>query len=245
MTAAQLTQRLLEQVGEIVQPGEIPTYYNSTAALDALNVAQRLFCLLTLCLETTGTLVVSSSTNWYKALTTFNDWLTPLRIRRESDGVKLEPARLSDLDALDPAWQAATGTVERYACLGFDLIATYRKPASGTVNLTCTYAKSPAVMTSGSPEIPEEYHACLVDGALPILRAMEGAQELAKVLDRFDRFMAAAAKLGAYVRQRNLGLRYDRVPFELETFDRSKLVKLAIKRVAAPMLEEVAMAAKG
>lgn len=244
MTGAQLVQRTQEQIGEIVQSTDPSVFYNTTETLAAINSVQRLFCLLTLCLETSGTLAVVNPNNFYRVLDTFTDWILPLRVRR-ADGVKVKPSTLTELDALDPDWQTSVGTPERYACLGFDLFAVYKKPTV-SANLTVTYARGPvALTTGGTPEIPEEYHASLVDGAVPILRAKEGADELQKVIGRFGVFLAAATKHAAFVKQRNLSLRYDRVPFELERFDRSKLMQLAIKRPRAPMIEELATVAKG
>lgn len=245
MTGAQLVQRTHEQIGEIVQSTDPAVFYNATETLAAINAVQRLFCLLTLCLETSGTLAVVSPNNFYRVLDTFTDWILPLRVRRAADGVKVKPATLTELDALDPDWQTRTGDPERYVVRGFDLFGVYKKPTV-SANLTVTYARGPAALTTGgTPEIPEEYHASLVDGAVPILRAKEGADELQKVIGRFGVFLAAATKHAAFVKQRNLSLRYDRVPFELERFDRSKLIQLAIKRPRAPMIEELATVAKG
>jgi hypothetical protein len=39
-------------------------------------------------------------------------------------------------------------------------------------------------------------------------------------------FLDGAKHYAAYVRARNLGSRYDKVPFELENFDASQLLKL-------------------
>lgn len=227
MTVAQLVVRGLKGLDEDDAGG----FYTSTEVVDALNEAQRLFVLLTLCLETTGTLALTAGTCWYYLLTEFPSFLLPLRVRITGNGAKLRPQRLAELDALDPAWQATAGTPESYAQIGFSLFGVYKQPADVGTSLDVTYAQCPTTMAIGAtPQIPEEHHLALVDGALPILRMKEGGQEFAKTVPRFDRFLEAATSMANYVRARNLGQRYDRVPFEIEKFDRSKLIALAMKR---------------
>jgi hypothetical protein len=221
-----MTTRLLTRVGE---DASNPVYYDASEALTALNQAQRLFAFLTLCLETTGSMSLTAGTAWYTMLDTFSDWLLPLRIRVTGGG-KVLPARVQELNALSTTWQAAAGTPERYCALGFELMAIYKQPGSGGTSLDVTYARSPAVMTSAStPEAPEEAHAALIDGAIPLMRAKEGAQELGKSLPFFDRFLQECQKHANFVRARNLAQRYDRQPFELQRFDKSKLIALAMK----------------
>lgn len=223
MTAGQLATQILGDLGESAVS---PTFYTFPEVLGAINEAQRLFCLLTLCLERTVTLELSANTTFYSVLTLYTDWIVPLRLRI-AGGAKLAPGRLTDFDAISETWQADRGTPERYACSGFDLLALYKAPAAIGTTLSITYARSPVEMaTAGeTPEIPEEYHPDLAHYAIPRLRAKEGGQEFQKVAPRLGTFIEAAQKMAAFVRARNKAQRYDRVPVELKRFDISKLLE--------------------
>ncbi len=158
-------------------------------------------------------------------LTTYPDWILPLRIR-VTGGAKLAPCTLAQLAALNRSWRKTTGVPERYSANGFDLLSLYKQPTSAT-SLDITYARSAVALVNSSdvPEIPTEHHPALIDGAIPILRAKEGGQEWQKVLPNWDRFLAAAKKMGDYVRARNQERGYDRMPMELARFDSSSLLK--------------------
>ncbi|HLG99831.1 MAG TPA: hypothetical protein VKX49_26210 [Bryobacteraceae bacterium] len=220
--------RLLDRLGENTAN---PLYYTAADAVAWLNATQRIFVLMTLCLETTGVMTFTAGTAFYSLLNTFSDLLLPLRIRlasgggAEVSGAKLSPARLSDLAALDNSWSLSPGPVTRYSLLGFDLLAIYQQP-TGTIQADVTYARCPTTMalSMAVPEIPEEFHPVLIDGAIPLMRCREGGQELHKVMPLWDRFLDAAQKLGDYVRARNKEQGYDHLPIELKRFDRSTLL---------------------
>lgn len=229
MTCADLYGRLLKRIDE---DSTSPVYYSISETLWALNAGQRLFVLLTLCLETTDDLPLTAGTAHYRLLGTFSDFLLPLRVRvAGSGGARVRPMRLEELDALTPSWQGTAGSPERYACLGFDHLSIYKQPASSGTSLDVTYARCPAAMVaSSSPEIPEEYHPSLIDAAIPLLRLKEGGQEFQKSLQYFERFLQAAAKMGNYVRARNQAAQYDRVPPDIARMDVSKLMRLATRQ---------------
>ena len=86
------------------------------AALAALNEGQRFFCLLTLCLEKTGTLPPAANTIFYHLLTQagFRDFLLPLRLK-VTGGARLTPDCLQTLHARSSSGQATAGTPARYA----------------------------------------------------------------------------------------------------------------------------------
>ena len=214
MTSGELTERVLKRVGE---DHDAPVYYKPSEVLDALNAAQRLFCLLTLCLETSDTLALTGTTTFYNLLSSFSDFLLPLRVQ-VVDGDKVRPGHLASFDSLSDTWQADAGDPERYNVLGMDLLAITPRPASTSTSLTITYAQCPARMTgeSDTPEIPTEYHPCLIDGAVVQLRAKEGGQEFQKVLPAWGNFLNEAVKMAEYVRGRMAGRGYDRAPFELD-----------------------------
>jgi hypothetical protein len=236
MNAGEMASRVLERLDEI-EPGAAAAnaiYYGGPGeVLDALNEGQRTFALLTLCLQVDSQLALAPSIAFYHARATFDDWLLPLRVTLPSCA-RVRPARLEELDALDSSWQAATDTApKRYAALGFDFLAVYPQLASGSLSLTVTYARSPVKMVSLTdvPEIPAQYHPGLVDYGINRLRMKEGGGEFAKTMVYFERFLDGAQKHGNFIRSRNAGARYDKQPFELERFDRSKLLKLRMDLV--------------
>jgi hypothetical protein len=112
--------------------------------------------------------------------------------------------------------------------------------AIGT-NLTVTYARGPAKLVNDAdiPETPAGYHPKYVDYAIYRMRQVEGAQEFAKALPLLGSFLDAAQHYAEYVRARNLGSRYDKVPIELESFDRSQLLRLRKDLVPERRVPEV------
>lgn len=228
MIASELQSRLLERLGDNPATGG---FYTPQEALAWLNAAQRIMVLLTLCLETTASISLTANVSFYRMLNLFSDWLLPLRVRIDqgqapNNGAKVLPARLSDLAALDSNWSVSPGPVTRYAHLGFDLLAVYRRPLA-VVAIQVTYARCPAPMINPAdvPQVPLPYHPVLIDGAIPLCRAKEGGGEWKKTLPQWDRFMDACQKLGAYVRARNKEQGYDRLPMEIERYDRTQLLQ--------------------
>ena len=204
-----------------------PTFYPTAEITAALNEANRFFCLLTLGLETTVLWAVPAATTFFHMLGIFSDWIVPLRITSAA-GAKVRPARLEDLVALDPQWIASPGAPVRYAHLGADLVGLYRQPATGGVILYVNYARAPLTLAADTdvPEIPAEYHPKLVEYAIYRCRQAEGADEFAKALPYLATFLDGASHYAEYVRARNRGSQYDKVPFELESFDPSQLLTL-------------------
>jgi hypothetical protein len=198
-----------------------PVYYPAAELTAAINEGLRFFCLLTLGLEVT--------TSWTPGATlthmlgVFTDWITVLRIT-DSTGAAVRLATLADLTSLDPNWIASTGSPSRYVALGADFVGVYG--TSGA--LSVTYARAPVALVADGdvPEIPAEYHLHLIQYAGYRCRQVEGATEFAKVMKDFASFLEGADRYAKYVRSRNVGARYDKVPFELESFDRSKILGL-------------------
>lgn len=227
MTGTELITDTLTRLGDDpAQPAE--TYYNRGEVLVGLNQVYRLMCFLTLCLETTVTYALPAATPYSKMLTTYADWILPLRVRL-SAGAKLRPNRADELAALDKSWSTTVGTPERYSLQGMDLLLIYKVPAAPT-NLDIVYARTPVAIadsTGSTPELQLQYHQLLIDGATTLLRVKEGAQEWQKTLSGWDRYWDACMQLAAYVRARNKEKGYDRLPVELARFDRSKLMEMA------------------
>ena len=166
-------------------------------------------------------------TTTFHMSTYFPDWIVPLRFTATS-GAKVRSARLEELTSLDPLWRVSPGDPQRYAALGADFLVLYKQPSSTGTILTINYARAPVTLANDAdtPEIPPEYHQSLVNYAIYRMREVEGGQEFAKTLPLLNLFFDAATKFASFVRARNRGQQYDKWPFELESFDRSQLLKL-------------------
>jgi hypothetical protein len=201
-----------------------PVSYTAADANNAINEGLQFFGLLTLCVERTVAFPVVAGTGEYQMLSTYADWLVPLRIAQA--GAKVRPARLGDLAARDLAWRAASGAVSRYSHQGGNLLVLYKCPTGGTISIT--YAACPAILAGDNdvPEIPVEYHPLLVLYGIYRLRFDTGGQDFAAGLPLFKEYLAGAAKMAGFIRTRSLGLRYDKLPFELEQYDVSRLVSI-------------------
>ena len=223
MNLAEMSQLVSERLNE----ADAPTYYPSGEITAAINESYRCFCLLTLALETTVAWIVPPATTFFHMLTAFPAWIVPLRITNAA-GAKVRPARLSDLWALDSQWVSSPGAMKRYSHNGADLLALYPQPPGGDL-LTVTYATAPAALVedTDTPAIPANLHIQLVGYAQYRCRQVEGGEAFARALPLFGEYMDAAEKYGAYIRARNIGAGYDRAPFELKGFDRSRLVGLS------------------
>ncbi|MFH1110987.1 MAG: hypothetical protein V1790_17580 [Planctomycetota bacterium] len=227
MTLSALRTEVWQRLDE---PDDGTGYYSSAEVSAALNRSQRLFVLLSLCLETTGALPLTAALAWYHMRDTFPDWLVPLRVNLGTS--KIRPATVAQLAALNCYWETVEGTVERYVHLGLDSLAVYRHPAAPGTSLAVIYARTPVVMSANGdiPEIPEQYHPDLIEAAIPFLRLKEGGQALESALPLMQRFIECAGKAARYVRARSLDLRYDTVPAETITTDLSRALKQDVRR---------------
>jgi hypothetical protein len=202
-----------------------PTFFPSAEILAAINEGQRLWCILTLCLEKQAPLTIPANTTFLHLIPLVPDYLAPLRIT-DSTGAKIRPVTFGELWSLDAAWPATVGPPTRYVAAGADLVAIYRRsPTSVTVGLQ--YAAAPAPLTGApgeTPSIPGEYHQELTGYAIYRMRQVEGGQEFAQTLPLLDHYLQAAQEYGDYVRARNVGAGYDSLPMELASYDRSSLV---------------------
>ena len=228
MTLNEILTQILVRLRE---DSSSPVYFTAAEVAAAVNTSQRLFVFLTMCLEGTAPLTISSASRVYRPLQTLGDWMQPLELRMASNGGKLRPARLEEFDAERSDWETvANEPPDAYCCLGFDYIVLNRTPTeTATVNLI--YSRCPTLLSSGGavPEIPTEHHQQLVDAGIVFTRLKEGAQEFSKELPRLDRFLAAAGQLAAHVRARNIEMGYDRLPPELDRVDLSKIARQMAK----------------
>ena len=204
------------------------TSYPAANVTSAINEGLRLFCLLTLCLEKTATFALNpagATGTWYQISSQFSDWLLPRRVVN-SQGLRLRPARLRDLDALASNWQYTRGLPSRYSQKGFDLLTVFPQPPVQDY-LTVTYAQVPAPLVNGTdaPAIPEASGFALSNYAAYALRQPEGGQQFSKFLSYFNEFMDEAQRVQKLMKARNMDLGYEKPPFELENFDRSQLMR--------------------
>ena len=232
MTGATLIDRTLKRLDQ--DPAQ-PVYFTRAEVLDALNEGQRIFAFLTLCLEGMATFPLTAGVAFYSMLATYADWLLPLRVVRASDGEKVMPASLVELDALDDAWTSATSPASHYGCLGFDLF--FVRGTQGSV--TITYARMPAAIADSavsSAEIPDAYQPALIDYAISRVRLKQGGQEFSKTLPNLKRFLDAVAACAKDVMARFARADNDRKPFELSGFNLKALmtVKLPKQQEAQP-----------
>ena len=229
MNVLELQRRIIDRVGDDPDVDASLMHYTPTEVLAALNQCQRLFCLLTLCLETTANLGLTGVAR-YHMLNQFADWIAPLRLRNAL-GNKIRPNRLADLAALNRTWASSSGVPVRYARTGFDLLSFYQQ---NTSTISITYARSAVELLSTypadngqAPEIPTRYHQALIDGAIPILRVKEGMQEWQKVLPQWGRFLEAVQELAQFIRARNIEQGYDSIPIEIKRYDGSRMLQKA------------------
>lgn len=230
--------------------------YSAAHVTRMVNLGQRVFATLTLCIERTVSLPLDPGVAWYLPLSYFSDWIAPLRVQTVPgvdytdtsvlagslfDAVtfadttlptiptaaRVRPVRLQDLDALNSAWQSTAGTPEKYGCLGWNLLYLYKQPSAVGTSLTVIHAALPAELSldADTPEIPSEYHQELVNFGEAMFLLPDGGNRASKGLALINGYLAAAGKLAAYMRQRNMALRYDTLPPEIRAQDRSRMAK--------------------
>jgi len=214
MTTGDLILRTWRQLDEDIDGG---VFYRRHEVLGALNEAQRLFCLATLCLEADASLALTADTSFYHLLSSFPKFLVPLRVTVANSGAKVRPANFDSFDSLSETWLTDAGDPKYYDVVGVDLLAITPRPAQVGTTLTIHYASAPDELAADAdvPQIPEEYHPSLVEYAVARLRAKEGGQEFLKAAPRFGNFLHGAARMADAVRKRAAG-RHDRQPFEFK-----------------------------
>lgn len=222
MNFLSLQTRIIERLDE----ASTPVFWTLDEIKLAINKAQRLFAFLTLCIERTTTFAVS--TDAFYSLATIADYMLPLRVFNAAGG-RVYPHKVYELQLENPAWRAVTGSPTKYAQPGYSLLAITPQPA-GAQNLTLTYAASPALLSldADEPEIPEEYHPSLPKFAQVWLRYKEGGQELQKTLPLLGEFLDDAQTFAQFKRARSKAQLYDKQPFDLASFDRSRLLKMTL-----------------
>ncbi len=232
MTVAELRLQVEQRVDDPA------IYYSPDEILHAINISQRVWCLLTRCLEKQASFTLTNAVAFYDDIRLqIPDFLLPLRVYHS--GTRLIADTLHNLNLRDSTWRARAGNPTRYAMAGWKLLAITPQPASGVHTLDFWYAAEPATLVgeSDTPQIPPEQQIFLPDCAAWILRLKEGSVELQSAKKFLDRFLEAAAKHGQFVGARSQGQLYDSPPFDLASWDRSRfLIKLKqqVNPVAPP-----------
>ena len=220
MTGLEIQNRIITRLDD---DPTAPASCTAAEVMAAINDGQELAALLTLSIERVATLTLTGATPFFTIRGTFPDFLVPLRL--SIGGLRIRPAKLADLDALSELWQATPGTPSRYLSLGFNLFGVTPQPAV-PMGSELIYAAAPApLLSGGTPEIPEAYHQSLVDYGVYRVKLKEGGQGLQRGVGHLNRFLDDMTRLGDYVRAKSRAAHYDTMPFELQLFDRSRLLE--------------------
>jgi hypothetical protein len=180
MTTSDLQMRILERLGE--NPAA-PVFYTAADALGVINLGQRIFAFLTLCLEVQRTFQLTAGNQWYALQRTFPDMILVLRcewLNQASTGAdatiggtnfglpnfndqavttgaaatpKLQPGTLHQFAAQDNGWYGRAGMPTRYNAVGFGLLTFDRQPDADYTSLV-TYARMPVELVNPT-DIPE------------------------------------------------------------------------------------------
>lgn len=205
-------------------------YYTAAEITQALNIAQRIFILLTHAYEKTVSFTLTNGQAWHQISDQVTDFLGALRVDHVNSSTRLRSDTVHNLDLRDVLWRARAGNPTRYAVLGFQWLALTPQPASGSHTLSFTYVAEPPELVSGSdvPVIPADQQVHLPDAAYFILRLKEGGQELQNALEYWRRFVEAAKKYRDFMMARSKSQLYDRYPLDIDSSDLSRfMLKLA------------------
>lgn len=214
-------------------PGHV--YYTESEILHVLNIAQRLFCFLTLAIERTVTFNLTNGQNFYRITDQLVDFIAPLRVSHA--GRRLRSDTIHQMNLRDAAWRTRPGNPVRYAQHGLNKLWITPQPASGSHTLDFTYAAEPAELVNDTdvPEIPGDQQTVLEDFAFFFLRLKEGGAELQNAGQYLKRALDATQKYASFVRAKNRAQQYDRMPLDLESFDRSAFELKLTQQKAAMM----------
>lgn len=215
ITAGDLIARIYERLD-----GDEQYYYTLAEASHAIDVAQRLFAWITLCIEHRFVFTLTAGEAFPSIRTQIVDFWVPLRVSLAS-GERLLPVTLDDLDKFNSNWQSTPGVPRYYAQMGFNLMAVYPQP-TGTTTLHITYAAEPF---NGFLQLSSDVAPLIVDGAIWMLRLKEGGPEvLQSTMENLDRFVKGAQRYRTYIAARSKAQLYDSVPHELTDYDLSRFL---------------------
>lgn len=212
MTFSELKAEVLRNAGE--NPSA-PRFHTAAEAGDAINAAQGVFALLTLCLEDVASVPVAAGSLITATSVAAPRLIAPLRV--ELNGTRLQPGTLADFAALNPAWMdlSELSTPQRYAMAGWNGLLLF--PVSDSdIDIAVRFATAPVALVADSdvPAIPEEDHSALPGYANFRLALKEGAEPLNAAVPGLRRFLATAQRRMDLVRSRSVTLHYDTEPTE-------------------------------
>lgn len=174
MTTADLQARVFERLNE---DANAPIFYTAADTLAALNLMQRIYAFLTLCLESTRPLQLTPGTQWYTRSQMFSDMIVILRCGIQisgstgSDAIinqtlfdgnefneeqialaaaaspKLAPATFDEMASLDNGWIGRSGLPTQYDSSGFGLLVFDRSPDQAYMAFL-TYARMPVALVN-------------------------------------------------------------------------------------------------
>jgi hypothetical protein len=198
------------------------THWTNAEVKHAINVAQRLFCLITLCHEKTVSFTITAGQAFYEISDQVTDFIAPLRV--SFNGLRLRADTIHHLDLRSRTWRITFGDPVRYAQHGFDLLAVTPQIASGSDVLSFTYAAEPTEMVADLdvPDIEPDQQIHLEKFAFVYCLLKNGGQELKNGMPFLNEFLDAAAKYASFIRARSRAQRYDNMPIDLSTFERGR-----------------------
>lgn len=201
---------------------EFGTYCTDAEVDLALNAMQRLFVLLTLCLEQTFSFTLTNGVAFQDLSAQIGNFLVVLRVGYM--GLRVQPYTIHQLDMLSSTWRNTPGNPMKYIQAGFGqygVLAITPQPASGTnhLDLTCAREPVPMVLDSDIPEIPQEHQPFLPKGAAFWLQLKVGGIELQNAAQYLQEFLMDAQKYQAFKRSKSRAQLYDIKPYDLASFD--------------------------
>lgn len=201
------------------------SYYTAAEVRRALNAAENLFALITLCLERTFSFTLTNGQAFQDLTSALPDGLCLLSVY--FGATRLFADTIDILDQSDSAWRNTAGNPQRYIQMGFlqnGVFAVTPQPAIGTNTLTITAAVQPAGMVGDFdvPSIPGDQQIYLPDIAIGFLQLKVGGQELANAQEYVKRGLSGAQKYQSFVLSRSRAQLYDTMPLDLSRIDMSR-----------------------
>lgn len=213
MTRSEIRSKTLKFVDE--DPAQTFRYISDTDANNAIAMALRIFCFLTLCSEATGNLTIQPGESHTLILSTLPNFILPLRVT--IDGVLIYRSSLERIEALASGWRNDPAPPERYAMIGANAIAIQPIQSSITT-ATVNYARFAPVLANDNdvPDIPNEDHDFIAEGAAAIVAGTKlGGQGDASARQRLESFFTGIKRRAGSVRERNKMNRYEALPAEV------------------------------
>jgi hypothetical protein len=212
MTRAELRQIVQTKLDE--DPAQPYRYITDSAIHRALDIAQVMFCHLTLCFEKSTTLTFAESSPSLEFAASVTDFVAVLRV--SESGRQIRPSSLHRFASRHSSWMGEPGVPMEYALVAANMMALNPPPSSSSVaTVTLVYAATAPVLASDgqAPVIAVEDHESLAAGASAILRQLLlGGQVSEGAKDDFEFFFNALARRAEFVRNRHMAARYDTLP---------------------------------